>query len=176
MDPLRPNREVLSAITGVYVSKDDGQDWRRLNDLPEAEFHTAHFNEDGTVILFGISGDVYCESIFGDLRAAVTTTWAMVWKLCDCGAGFFLSHPSYVRMGHPANHDSSLWKRKSPVFQSRATNFQVGQTAISSGCPPSMIRDISVIEFASRITASPLNGRAIKHRSWPESKQKLPMN
>ncbi|MGA8289801.1 MAG: hypothetical protein WB950_13915 [Acidobacteriaceae bacterium] len=53
VDPLRPNREVLSAITGVYVSKDDGQDWRRLNDLPEGEFHTAHFNEDGTVILSG---------------------------------------------------------------------------------------------------------------------------
>jgi hypothetical protein len=56
VDPLRPNREVLSAITGVYVSKDDGQDWRRLNDLPEGEFHTAHFNEDGTVILSGFAG------------------------------------------------------------------------------------------------------------------------
>ncbi|MGC1869407.1 MAG: hypothetical protein WA700_00495 [Acidobacteriaceae bacterium] len=56
VDPLRPNREVLSAITGVYVSKDDGQDWRRLNDLPEGEFHTAHFNEDGTVILSGFVG------------------------------------------------------------------------------------------------------------------------
>ena len=56
VDPQRPNREVLSAITGVYVSKDDGQDWRRLNDLPEGEFHTAHFNEDGTVILSGFAG------------------------------------------------------------------------------------------------------------------------
>ncbi|MGB8478435.1 MAG: hypothetical protein WCE63_06295 [Acidobacteriaceae bacterium] len=56
VDPLRPNREVLSAITGVYVSKDDGQDWRRLNDLPEGEFHTAHFNQDGTVILSGFAG------------------------------------------------------------------------------------------------------------------------
>jgi hypothetical protein len=56
VDPLRPNREVLSAITGVYVSKDDGQDWRRLNDLPEGEFHTAHFNPDGSVILSGFAG------------------------------------------------------------------------------------------------------------------------
>ena len=56
VDPLRPNNEVLSAITGVYVSRDDGQDWRRLNELPEGEFHTAHFNEDGTVILSGFVG------------------------------------------------------------------------------------------------------------------------
>jgi hypothetical protein len=56
VDPLRPNREVLSAITGVYVSKDDGQDWRRLNDLPEGEFHIAHFNPDGSVILSGFAG------------------------------------------------------------------------------------------------------------------------
>jgi hypothetical protein len=56
VDPLGPNREVLSAITGVYVSKDNGEDWRRLNDLPEGEFHTAHFNADGTVILSGFAG------------------------------------------------------------------------------------------------------------------------
>lgn len=65
VDPLRPNREVLSAITGVYVSKDDGQDWRRLNDLPEGEFHTAHFNADGTVILSGFSG-TYIANPFSD--------------------------------------------------------------------------------------------------------------
>lgn len=56
VDPARPNREVLSAITGVYVSKDNGEDWRRLNDLPEGEFHTAHFNPDGSVILSGFAG------------------------------------------------------------------------------------------------------------------------
>lgn len=56
VDPARPNREVLTAITGVYVSKDSGKDWRRLNDLPESEFHSAHFNSDGTVIVSGLAG------------------------------------------------------------------------------------------------------------------------
>lgn len=55
-DPLRPDREVLSAITGVYVSSDSGQTWKRLNDLPEGEFHSAHFNPDGTVIVSGFVG------------------------------------------------------------------------------------------------------------------------
>lgn len=56
VDPLRPDREVLSAITGVYVSGDGGKTWRRLNDLPEGEFHSAHFNPDGTVIVSGFIG------------------------------------------------------------------------------------------------------------------------
>lgn len=56
VDPARPNREVLTAITGVYISADSGQTWKRLNDLPEAEFHSAHFNADGTVIVSGLAG------------------------------------------------------------------------------------------------------------------------
>lgn len=56
VDPARPDREVLTAITGVYISKDSGQNWQRLNDLPEAEFYTAHFNSDGTVIVSGLAG------------------------------------------------------------------------------------------------------------------------
>jgi hypothetical protein len=56
VDPLRPNREVVTAITGVYTSKDSGQTWQRLNDLPDGEFRSAHFNSDGTVIVSGIQG------------------------------------------------------------------------------------------------------------------------
>jgi hypothetical protein len=56
VDPLRQNREVLTAITGVYISKDRGETWKRLNDLPEGEFHIAHFNPDGTVIVSGYPG------------------------------------------------------------------------------------------------------------------------
>jgi hypothetical protein len=56
VDPARPNREVVTAITGVYVSRDGGQSWKRLNDLPEGEFRTAHFNSDGTVIVSGFPG------------------------------------------------------------------------------------------------------------------------
>lgn len=56
VDPARPNREVLSAITGVYTSADSGKHWKRLNDLPEGEFHSAHFNPDGTVIVSGFTG------------------------------------------------------------------------------------------------------------------------
>ncbi|HTF63624.1 MAG TPA: hypothetical protein VK638_13065 [Edaphobacter sp.] len=56
VDPARPNREVLTAITGVYTSKDSGKNWKRLNDLPEGEFHSAHFNSDGTVIVSGFVG------------------------------------------------------------------------------------------------------------------------
>jgi hypothetical protein len=56
VDTARPNRIVLSAITGVYTSSDHGQTWKRLNDLPEGEFHSAHFNPDGTVILSGYMG------------------------------------------------------------------------------------------------------------------------
>ncbi|HEX4020012.1 MAG TPA: hypothetical protein VHX63_02615 [Acidobacteriaceae bacterium] len=56
VDPRRPSREVLTTITGVYVSSDSGESWRRLNDLPEGEFHSAHFNADGTVLVSGYAG------------------------------------------------------------------------------------------------------------------------
>jgi hypothetical protein len=56
VDPARHNRQVLTAITGVYVTRDDGRSWRRLNDLPEGEFHSAHFNLDGMVIVSGFPG------------------------------------------------------------------------------------------------------------------------
>lgn len=56
VDPARPNREVLTAITGVYTSKDRGETWKRLNDLPEGEFHSTHFNTDGTIIVSGYPG------------------------------------------------------------------------------------------------------------------------
>jgi hypothetical protein len=56
VDPLRPNREVLTAITGVYTSRDSGQTWRRINDFPEGEFHSAHFNPDGSVLVSGYLG------------------------------------------------------------------------------------------------------------------------
>ena len=56
VDPARHNRQVLTAITGVYVTGDGGTSWRRLNDLPEGEFHSAHFNPDGTVIVSGFPG------------------------------------------------------------------------------------------------------------------------
>jgi hypothetical protein len=56
VDPSKPNREVVTSITGVYTSKDSGKNWKRLNDLPEEEFRSAHFNSDGTVIISGIAG------------------------------------------------------------------------------------------------------------------------
>ena len=56
VDPARHNREVLTAITGAYISGDGGRSWRRLNDLPEGEFHSAHFNPDGSVIVSGFAG------------------------------------------------------------------------------------------------------------------------
>jgi hypothetical protein len=56
VDPARHNREVLTAITGVYTSEDSGKSWKRLNDLPEGEFHSAHFNPDGSIILSGFVG------------------------------------------------------------------------------------------------------------------------
>ena len=56
VDPARHNRQVLTTITGAYVTKDDGKNWRRLNDLPEGEYHTAHFNPDGSVIISGFPG------------------------------------------------------------------------------------------------------------------------
>jgi hypothetical protein len=56
VDPLRPKREVITAITGVYTSRDGGRTWKRLNGLPDQEFRSAHFNADGTVIVSGIAG------------------------------------------------------------------------------------------------------------------------
>jgi hypothetical protein len=56
VDPARHNRQVLTAITGAYVTKDGGKNWRRLNDLPEGEFHSAYFNPDGTIIVSGFAG------------------------------------------------------------------------------------------------------------------------
>ena len=56
VDPARPRHQVVTALTGVYTSSDGGQNWRRLNDLPEGEYRTAHFNPDGTVIVSGMPG------------------------------------------------------------------------------------------------------------------------
>jgi hypothetical protein len=56
VDPSKPNREVVTSLTGVYVSADRGESWRRLNDLPQEEFRTAHFNSDGTILVSGIAG------------------------------------------------------------------------------------------------------------------------
>lgn len=56
VDPLQPSHEVLATITGVYISSDSGQSWTRLNNLPDGEFHSAHFNPDGTVIVSGYVG------------------------------------------------------------------------------------------------------------------------
>ncbi len=56
VDPARPNRQVVTALTGVYTSEDSGESWRRINDLPEEEFRTAHFGGDGTILVSGIAG------------------------------------------------------------------------------------------------------------------------
>lgn len=57
VDPLKPNREIVTSLTGVYASNDRGKSWRRLNQLPDGEFRSAHFNsDDGTVIISGIEG------------------------------------------------------------------------------------------------------------------------
>lgn len=65
VDPSRPNREVLAAITGVYTSDDSGATWKRLNALPDGEFDSAHFTPDGSVIVSGIGG-TYVASPFAD--------------------------------------------------------------------------------------------------------------
>jgi hypothetical protein len=56
VDPARPSRQVVTALTGVYITADGGQNWRRMNGLPEGEYRTAHFNADGTVIISGLPG------------------------------------------------------------------------------------------------------------------------
>ena len=56
VDTLKPKREVVTSLTGVYISADSGESWRRLNDLPQEEFRSAHFNSDGTILVSGIAG------------------------------------------------------------------------------------------------------------------------
>jgi hypothetical protein len=56
IDPARQSWQVVTALTGVYISRDGGGSWKRLNELPEGEYRTAHFNADGTVILSGMPG------------------------------------------------------------------------------------------------------------------------
>jgi hypothetical protein len=56
VDPSRPNREVVTSITGVYLSDDSGRSWKRLNELPDGEYRSAHFNSDGSVIVSGLPG------------------------------------------------------------------------------------------------------------------------
>lgn len=56
VDPSKPTREVVTSLTGVYTSEDSGESWRRLNDLPEEEFRSAHFNADGIILVSGIAG------------------------------------------------------------------------------------------------------------------------
>ena len=57
VDPAKPNREVVTSLTGVYTSNDRGESWKRLNDLPEGEFRSAHFiSNNGTVIVSGTEG------------------------------------------------------------------------------------------------------------------------
>jgi hypothetical protein len=56
VDSLRPNREAVTSLTGVYVSGDSGESWRRINDLPQEEFRSAHFDADGSLLVSGIAG------------------------------------------------------------------------------------------------------------------------
>ena len=57
VDPSKPNREIVTSLTGVYASKDGGKTWKRLNDLPAGEFRSSHFNSnDDTVIVSGFAG------------------------------------------------------------------------------------------------------------------------
>jgi hypothetical protein len=56
VDPKRPDHVVVTAITGVYTSDDSGKTWRRLNDVPDGEYRTSHFNPDGTIIVSGLPG------------------------------------------------------------------------------------------------------------------------
>lgn len=56
VDPVKLNREVVTSLTGVYVSEDRGESWRRINDLPQQEFRSAHFDSDGSILVSGIAG------------------------------------------------------------------------------------------------------------------------
>ena len=69
VDPARHNRQVLTAITGVYVTEDSGRSWKRLNDLPEAEFHSAHFQSRWKHPRLRICRNIPGQSIFQCLLA-----------------------------------------------------------------------------------------------------------
>ena len=56
VDPSKPSREVVTSLTGVYISDDSGESWRRINDLPQEEFRSAHFSSDGIILVSGIAG------------------------------------------------------------------------------------------------------------------------
>ena len=57
VDPVRPSHQVVTSLTGAYASGDYGKTWKRLNELPDGEFRSSHFNRlDGTVIVSGIWG------------------------------------------------------------------------------------------------------------------------
>ena len=56
VDSSMPTREVVTSLTGVYISEDSGESWRRVNDLPEEEFRSAHFNSDGSILVSGVAG------------------------------------------------------------------------------------------------------------------------
>ncbi len=56
VDPANHNRVVVTSLTGVYTSADNGESWSRVNGLPEEEFRTAHFSSDGTILVSGIAG------------------------------------------------------------------------------------------------------------------------
>ena len=72
VDPMRPNHQAVTSLTGVYTSKDRGQSWTRLNEIPDGEFRSAHFNRDGSVIVSGIEGtfvtDPFAKSCSAHLR------------------------------------------------------------------------------------------------------------
>jgi hypothetical protein len=56
VDPLRPDRDVITSLTGVYISEDKGDTWKRINDLPDEEFRSSHINADGSLVVSGIAG------------------------------------------------------------------------------------------------------------------------
>ncbi len=56
VDPAKPAREVVTSLTGVYTTENNGETWRRLNGLPEEEFRTGRLNPGGTILVSGIAG------------------------------------------------------------------------------------------------------------------------